>query len=222
MPKLTYGQTNLGITLPAGRYLAKFVGTEDRDPIQDSKYGRGEVARMAWVFEVADGLKKGERFAQETGRSASPKSSCARVVMGLAGGQVAVGQSVDTDQFVGRLYEVKIAVNPNSDKGNLHVADMEPRGGGETGGKPPVSPPANSPAAGPPPRRPAPSSAPQPSVMQKYWIDTGGADEVQGDGEAVRHYILEKGLKAADLMLCPVGGNEWKPASQLGFENARF
>jgi hypothetical protein len=217
MPQMTYGVSNVGISLPAGRYVARFVGTEERDPIQDSKYGNDNAPRMAWVFEVVEGPKAGERFAQETGVKATPKSGCARVILGLAGGTVNVGQRVDTDQFVGRTYAVKIGPNPNSDKGNLYVADIEPHAGAAQGGAP--APAAR--AGGPPPRKP-PAAAPA-AAAPRYYIDyPDHPHDKLYSAEDVRSLVFAKGLKAKELMLCKDGDPDWQPAETYGFEDAKF
>jgi hypothetical protein len=211
MPEMVYGQSALGITVPAGWYVTKFVGTEDRGVMKDSKFGKGDQPRMAWVFEVTDGERKGEKIAQETGTWAGARTAAARIIAGLNGGPAAVGQTVNTDQFIGRAYRVKVAVNPDSEKGRLHVADIEVLAGGGS---------ATGAATGsaPPPRRPQPTRpAGVLDPKQRYWIDTGGAEEVQGDTEAVQAYLRDNKLSAADLMLCPVGGIDWKPAKDFGF-----
>jgi hypothetical protein len=201
--KMTYGKSPFAISVPAGWYTAKFIGVVEREPIKDDKFGRGSVERMAWKFEITDGPRRGETIEQESGRVPSPKSTCARIVAGLSGGKIAVGDEVDPDYYVGKLYKLKVSVNPNSDKGNLHVSDIEP-----LDGLPSSAPPA--------------AAAATTTNGDCYWIDSGNAGVTKGTSEDVRHLIFSGGYKAADLQIRRVGENDWKPASEFGFEDARF
>jgi hypothetical protein len=224
MPKMTYGETVTTMEVPAGRYVARFTGTEDREPFKESKFGgAGDGGpRLGWLFEVVEGQYRGKKISQESGLRASPKSTAARVVAGLAGGQVAVGQAVDTDQFIGRLYVVKVAVNPNSDKGNLHVADIEPHqqgGNGPAAGAAPAS--AGNPATAParpsaPPLRPQPQkSAAAPNNM--YWYAVSGKEAEQIGHKDLQEYLDAHLLNPAEEMVCLVGSEEWRTAASFGF-----
>jgi hypothetical protein len=136
---MIFGENTM-LEVPVGRYIARFVGTEDRPPIQDSRFGNSEAPRMGWLFEVAQGPFQGKRISQESGCRATKNSTAARMMLGLQGGQLAVGQRVNIDAFVGRLYSVKVAVNDKSEKGNLHVADLEPYSRGQAAPATPTAP----------------------------------------------------------------------------------
>jgi len=217
MPTLVYGQS-MGITVPAGYYTGKFLGTEDRPPMDGSRFGKGQVPRMAWVWEILDGQHKGERLAQETGVVAVPKSGCARVILGLAGGQIQTGKAVNTDEYVGKTYRLKVAVNPDSDKGNLHVADIEPLAAGASNSA--TSPPPR-PSAPPPPRQAAPAFPGAPGDTRKFWMQPDGATEpVLDTATSVQNYIAGHKLDPKVVQVCIEGGSEWKPASDFGFKDS--
>jgi hypothetical protein len=214
MPKMTYGETVTTMEVPAGRYVARFTGTEDREPFKESKFGGGDGGpRLGWLFEVAEGQYRGKKISQESGLRASPKSTAARIVAGLTGGQVAIGQAVDTDQFVGRLYVVKVAVNPNSDKGNLHIADIEPHNGA------PAAAPAQAPVAGgPPPRR---NVNVVPADKREFWFAESDEAEPQiVSFKDLQDYITTHNLDPKALSVCPQGESEYKPATLFGFKGA--
>jgi hypothetical protein len=136
---MIYGENTM-LEVPAGRYIARFVGTEDRPPILDSRFGNSEAPRMGWLFEVAEGPFQGKRISQESGCRGTKNSTAARMILGLHGGQLAVGQRVNIDAFLGRIYALKVAVNEKSEKGNLHVADLEPYSGGQAAPATPAAP----------------------------------------------------------------------------------
>lgn len=128
MPEMIYGQS-LGISVPAGWYNTRFAGTEPRPDMVGSMPGKNQgkpQPRMAWVFEVTDGPYRGERVAQETGTAPVQRSGALRMLTGLNGGPMAIGQRVNPDTYVGRPYRIKVEPNPASDKGNLHVGAIEP------------------------------------------------------------------------------------------------
>ncbi len=108
----------------------------------------------------------------------------------------------DTNNFIGKLYTVVV------------------KNEGDRAWPESILP--TSTPAGPPPRPGKTAPAAQPGVMTLYWIDTGDGKEVKGNAEDVAAYILTKSLKAADLMLCPEGEAEWKPAKEFGFADAAF
>lgn len=226
MAEMVYGQST-GISVPAGWYDCAFVGVEDR-PDMIGTMGKNAglpQKRMAWVFEVLSGQHRGERIPQETGTAAVLRSGALRILTGLNGGPMAVGQKVNTDTFVGRHYRVKVAVNPDSDKGNLHVADIEPPTGQAPAAPPPTAAPARAPAAPPPPAPPAASAAPppppqpqrQPDAEPRYWC-SDGRETRQMSGTEIRQLIASGLVKDADVQVQRLDGSGgWQPAKAFGF-----
>lgn len=219
MAKMVYGQSVGGITLAPGRYVAKFTGTEDRDPIQDSKFGNEGAPRMAWMFEVLEGEKRGEKVGQETGTRATAKSACARVIAGLAGGMVQVGQAIDTDQFIGKNYVIKIGPNPNSEKGNLYIADIDPHQNGSAPANRSTALPngnyAGPAGSSPPPRKPAAPGD------KRYWFAPSDAAEPTLMGFSnIQKAIIDGSLNPDTVECCPEGESEYRPAAAFGFKDA--
>jgi hypothetical protein len=169
--EMVFGESGGQIEVAAGRYVARFTGTEDREPFKESRFGtEGEgQPRMAWLFEIAQGAERGRRIVQETGCKARLGTNAWKMIDGLAGGTAEHGQRVDVDQYIGRLYTVKVAVNPKSDKGNLHIEYLEPyQGDGSAAPAPAPLPRAPRPAGA----RPAPEAPPAPRP-QRYLLDDG-------------------------------------------------
>lgn len=212
MPKMTYGESTTLLEVPAGWYVAKFVGTEAREPIKESRFGNEGAPRMGWLWEVTEGPHRGKKISQESGVRASLKSTAMRMITGLSGGKIAVGQQVDTDGFVGNLYRVKVAVNDASDKGNLHVADVEP-----CEASTPAPPQAGNgrPAAGPPPRRQAaaPAAPPEPS----FWVAKSDAgDPVRMTLRELQEWVAAEHKDPKEVEVVREGEEEWKSAADFG------
>jgi hypothetical protein len=207
MPKMVYGESTTMIEVPAGRYVARFLGTEPREPIRDSRYGNENAPRMGWLWEVTEGPMRGKKISQESGVRASLKSTAARMVHGLSGGAAVLGAAVNTDDWVGRLYVVKVAPNPNSDKGNLHVADVEP-----FQPAPAAAPAGNSRVSGGPPprRRVAPATPPE----QSYWVaKSDGADEVKMTFRELQEWVASEHKDPKEVPAIREGEAEWRTAA---------
>lgn len=215
----TYGSTNFGIQVPAGRYRARFVGTEDREPFQgESRFGNKDSGpRMAWVFEVLDGEHRGKKIVPETGCQTSPRSKCAAMLRGLVGANLAVGQQVNVESYVGKTYMLKIDVNPDSDKGNLHVADMEPEAGMAAGS---TAAATSSRSSGPPSKAP-PRNGPAPAAtdLRRWWVVVPNSpDDVEPremSRSDVQKLIDDSKVTPADLAVCLTTESEWKTAAQF-------
>jgi hypothetical protein len=216
MPKMTYGESTTLLEVPAGWYVARFVGTEARDPIKESRFGNEGAPRMAWLWEVAEGPMRGKKISQESGVRASKGanvSTAYRMLYGLSGGRLQVGEQVDTDRWVGHLYRVKVAVNPNSDKGSLHVADVEPYDAQSPTGNAAVRH-----AAGPPPRRQSgPAAAAAPPPEPSYWVcksDTG--DPVSMSFREMEDWVRAEHRDPAEVQVCKEGEAEYMSAAHYG------
>lgn len=220
MPEMIYGQT-IGINVPAGWYECRFKGTEERPDMEgSSQYGKEGVMqpRMAWVWEITAGPHAGELLPQETGTTAVLKSEALRMLHGLNNGPFPLGHKVRTEDFIGRSYRLKVAVNPRSDKNRLHIADIEvltsaPHAPAKVAAQPP-RPPAR-PAA--PPRPPAPAAPPVPAARKFFAVDSSG--EVVGP--VLEHEIQTNmdasSTKPGEYMICLEGTEEWKTAEAFGF-----
>ncbi len=229
MAEMIYGQT-IGISVPAGRYTARFIGTEERpDMVSTGNFGKPAgvaTPRQAWIFEIVDGPHKGERIPQETGTSATLRSAALKMLTGLNGGPMAIGQRVNTNTYVGRLYVLKVAPNADSPKGNLHIADIEPAGTTAPASPPPPARPAAppprpelvsgplahrsterlAPPLAPPPRQQAPAAPPPPPEV-RYWLDLGDGEEAT----ALTLAECRKAVEGRDHALC-----NWSPQDGKG------
>ncbi len=217
MAEMVFGQS-FGIEVPAGRYTARFAGTESRPDMvgtMGENAGKSQP-RMAWVFEIVDGPHRSARICQETGTAAVQRSGALKMLTGLNGGPMAIGQRVNTDIYVNKLYSLKIAANPDSPKGNLHVADLEPMGGGaptiHPSGAHNPSPAPTRPASSPPPppRRQAAPAAPPPPPEPQFWLEEEGsaADPLL----LTLAQIREKAKNGTEgLFWCPENGKEYHP-----------
>jgi hypothetical protein len=217
--EMTFGESTGTMEVPAGRYVARFVGTEDRKPFEESRFGNTGEPRMGWLFEVAEGPDRGKRISQESGCRASPSSTAARMIAGLTGGDVQLGQRLDVDQFIGRLYVVKVAVNPKSDKGNLHVADLEPHPAAAAAPAP--SPPRPAPRPQPVPPRPPGQPAPSPSGPQRYYV-YDGVESQERSWQEVHELYQQLRADGADLSAVKVAKVEspdiWRSLEEMSAE----
>jgi hypothetical protein len=121
-------------------------------------------------------------------------------VAGLSGDKIATGDEVDPGVFVGKLYRLRIAVNPVSDTKALHVADIELLD---------AVTPASSPSAAE-------------SNGDTFWIDNGAQGVTKGTADEVRALIFAGSFKAADVLLRRPGEATFRPANEFGFEDAAF
>ena len=193
------------LDVPEGVYTAQFVGCVEKD---HPEYGAG----VAWDFRIAEGPHKGKAVGRVTSLVPTDKNACGKILSGLLGRRPEKGEEFDAQQFAGRAYQV--VVEENSTHTGTRVAKVLAVGGAEPNAAAAGTPPAA------PPRKAA--AAAQPPVGQMYWIDTGEEPTPKGNAEDVRAHIFRTGVKAAELPLCKVGENHWKPASDFGFEDARF
>jgi hypothetical protein len=210
--EFTMGESVGGIDAKfKGRHACRFVGVEGREPLEGGKFGASDkpAPRMAWVFEVTDGPFKGERFAAETGTVASAKSNCFRILSGLAGGRFELGQKLNVSQFVGKVYLVKVDVNPNSDKQRMHVADLEPAADG-------AAAPAPSAPPAPPPRPPARARTFHVVVARD------GEEEKQEKmtEQQLQAWIAAGHHRPAAVPVWLEGETSWKTAADFGFQDA--
>src|SRR5215469_14959683 len=94
--------TNGGV--PAGSYVAKFLGVEPTEPNQ---YGAGN----RWKFEVVSGPHAGARISRITGTKPTLKNQCGKLLISLSG-KSSLGEEIDLDAYVGRTYLVVVVQRP--------------------------------------------------------------------------------------------------------------
>jgi hypothetical protein len=147
---------------PVGRYRAKFVGVEEREPMEGSDYGPG----LEWSWEIlaaVDGSREhaGKIVSRTTALEPTNKNSCGRFLKAVTDQIIGINAEVDLSDYVGRLY--RIEVEPNSTGKNTRVAEVPQLLEGDAAATAPHRPSPPQPAAtGPGPRPPAPPSPPSP------------------------------------------------------------
>jgi hypothetical protein len=202
--------------VPAGTYSVRFEGLVDKEPFENSRYARpGEPPepRWGWRFRVLGGEQDGKVIEEVTGRKATRKARLTQLLSWLMGGNLQPGTDVRVEDLVGRTYRLVWAPNPNSEKGNNHIAHLEPAAAGGNGAAAADAPP-------PPPRAKRPAT-PAASEGAEFWVDVGeGRPPVKKSRSAVEEMIREGGLDADALQVQEVGkpATGWMRASECGFE----
>jgi hypothetical protein len=93
-----------GGSVPAGAYTAKFIGIESipADPVRD--YGEG----IRWQFEILSGPYKGGRTSRITTAIPSLKNACGKMLQGISGKNLASGDEIDVETFVGHNFLIVV------------------------------------------------------------------------------------------------------------------
>lgn len=168
--KFRMGESKFDV--PQGTYRAKFLGVEESE---HPEFGAG----YKWQFEVVDQtVYRGKIAGRSTSKEPSLKNACGRMLQGLTGGQLAVAQEVDIEQFVGRVYT--ILVGPNSTGNGTRIETVLPLD---------ANPAAQSAHTPVPPSRPGRATTPVSSTatpeMAMFWVDTGAEQPVRMSGAQV-------------------------------------
>ncbi len=90
-----------GSTVPAGAFRAKFTGVEDTE---HEEYGAG----FRFVFKVVGGDHDGEDATRITGDRATSKNALGKMLAGITGGGIEVGQQVDIEACVEKEYLINV------------------------------------------------------------------------------------------------------------------
>jgi hypothetical protein len=90
--------------VPAGSYVAKFVGVEETAPNQ---YGPG----IRWNFVITAGPQAGTKISRPTGTNPTPKNQCGKLLIGVSGKSI-MGEEIDLAQYVGRNYLIVVVNRP--------------------------------------------------------------------------------------------------------------
>jgi hypothetical protein len=90
--------------VPAGSYVAKFLGVEATEPNQ---YGPG----IRWNFEIVSGPQVGAHIGRPTGVKPTPKNKCGQFLIGISGKSV-LGEEIDLSAYVGRNYLIVVVNRP--------------------------------------------------------------------------------------------------------------
>jgi hypothetical protein len=225
--KFNYQPSDSKYDVPQGTYLVKFVALRDRHFDQPSKFG-GDGPRHEWEFEVLEGPQRGKVVAKTTGTDpTSPKSGCFKMLKGLLGRPPDPGEHIDTDAYVGRLYEVEWEPNPDSPQKNLSIMGLRPHRGAA-----PQPPPAGQPAPavsngttappprqGPPPRKAQAAAPPPARRFYVYTTQDDSGDPVTMDEKELQDYVHTSQRAPGTVTVCAVGEDEWKTALDYGVKD---
>ena len=88
-------------SVPAGTYVARFLGVEDT---QHDEYGAG----LRFRFEVVGGSCAGHVASRVTKAFPTPGNSAGRMLAGLCGRSLNPEDEVDVQEFVGRHYMIVV------------------------------------------------------------------------------------------------------------------
>jgi hypothetical protein len=91
-------------SVPAGSYVAKFLGIEPTEPNQ---FGEG----IRWKFEVVSGPHAGARISRTTGTKPTLKNQCGKLLIAVSG-KSSLGEEIDLSAYVGRTYLIVVVQRP--------------------------------------------------------------------------------------------------------------
>ena len=103
--------------VPAGSYVARFLGVEPTEPNQ---FGAG----FRWKFEVVTGPHAGARVSRITGTKPTLKNQCGKMLIGVSG-KSALGEEIDLNAYVGRNYLI-VVVQRSEGGSSLDSVSMPP------------------------------------------------------------------------------------------------
>lgn len=102
--------------IPPGVYKVSFSGVEVS---KDQRFGPG----LVWQFQVVDGTLTGSKTNRITAAQPTPKNSCGKMIAGLAGRPLQMGDDVDVEQYIGQVYT---AIVTDPDGGGSRVEQLMP------------------------------------------------------------------------------------------------
>jgi hypothetical protein len=92
-------------TVPIGNYVGKFMGLETVPENPERKFGPG----VRWRFAIDTGPHEGQVVSRITGTTPSVKNGCGKMLSGLLGRPLQVGEQVDPDAYVGKRFMIVVA-----------------------------------------------------------------------------------------------------------------
>jgi hypothetical protein len=142
---------------PPGNYTASFAGVE---PVTNDQYGAG----LRWKFQILYGPQAGQIASRTTGTNPTMKNGCGRILAGLLGRELQVGEQIDISLLVGRTYLIVVQTAEN---GGTRVETVV-QSPSLSSAMPPM--PVNSPAVSTPLPQPMPMPMPMrmPSAMPPF------------------------------------------------------
>jgi hypothetical protein len=102
--------------VPVGAYEGVFEGVTPGENEHGLNY--------KWAFKVSSGPHKGAVATRVTDRTVRPTTACGRMLIALAGRQIAEGESFDPSAVVGKPYMVVVEATKT---GGTRVGTVAPR-----------------------------------------------------------------------------------------------
>jgi hypothetical protein len=207
---------------PTGIYTCKLSDVVEIGPRADDER---QTPRLVFEFTVDDGPYQGKKtstfvrknlFAGGGSRNSKP-SNLYKLAKSLGCADPMAG--FDTTHFVGKLYTVVVKNEGDRAWPESIIPATGTLAGAIAGAVQEQKVPGQR-ANGPPPRKPAAAPAVD-AGGAKYWLDRGDGTDKLADADEVRGVIMaSKTGKAADVQLCKDGDDQWKPATEYGFEDS--
>lgn len=244
--QVTMQESKFGV--PVGLYRAKFIGVQAMpagNPPRLGRDGKPMGDGLEWQFEVvADGSGQPSQYAGKissviTGTTPTAMNLYGKTILpGLMGRAVQVGENVDVDTFIGRVYQIGVGLNREG-KARLnaiyalglsgdppHLQPTVPGVRQPPGANPSqaqAAPPAanaqRAPTPTPPPRSPRPAQAAPPAQLPpepSFWVQVGDSEPVlmsKADAQAAVNVASEP----VSIMPEDQSGG-WKDAAEMGLK----
>src|SRR5262245_12097687 len=97
---------------PGGVYQARFLGDgpmkANDDKPKMGRDGRPMPPGRLWELEITEGEHKGKIVSRITAMIPTAQNSCGTILDGIVGRTVAVGEKINTDDYIGRIYTVTV------------------------------------------------------------------------------------------------------------------
>jgi len=94
---------------PAGNYVATFSGVDEVPANKEKGFGPG----LRWKFKIAGGPQEGVSASRVTSCDVRSTTVGGRLLSGLLGRGLQIGEQIDPDVFIGRKYMVVVAAGPS-------------------------------------------------------------------------------------------------------------
>ena len=108
--------------VPVGSYQATFSGVEPTPENREKGYGAG----LRWIFQIQTGPQAGQVASRITRLSPSPQNACGKMLAGILGRALQLGEQVDPEQHVGRRFLIVVAASQN---GSTRIEAVAPVAG---------------------------------------------------------------------------------------------
>jgi hypothetical protein len=205
---------------PVGVYVAKFLGIQPMK--NESKVGRdGKPMGPAveWQFEIVEGDHVGQIVGRITPAEPTSRNICGTLLNGLFGRTISPEEDVDTDPFIGKLYQVVISPGKeNPEKTNVsQINQIKAKAPAQTSTpRSAPAPPTKPRPAAPKPAAATPESQPGPSDATLFWVDDGSGEPTEWTAGDIRQKLREATIKESDIkVMTHDQASGWKTPAEL-------